>query len=47
MEADIPMNKLAEMFGVSFFIVSQVNPHVVPFFFNNRGQSGTQPAIMR
>jgi TAG lipase/steryl ester hydrolase/phospholipase A2/LPA acyltransferase len=28
---DLPMNRLAEMFCVNHFIVSQVNPHVVPF----------------
>lgn len=28
---DIPMTRLAEMFNVNHFIVSQVNPHVVPF----------------
>ncbi|KAG9243624.1 patatin family phospholipase-like protein [Calycina marina] len=28
---DLPMNRLAEMFNVNHFIVSQVNPHIVPF----------------
>ncbi|CBX94480.1 hypothetical protein IAQ61_009678 [Plenodomus lingam] len=28
---DLPMVRLAEMFNVNHFIVSQVNPHVVPF----------------
>lgn len=28
---DIPTTRLAEMFNVNHFIVSQVNPHVVPF----------------
>ena len=28
---DIPMTRLAEMFNVNHFIVSQVNPHVIPF----------------
>ncbi|KAJ9150278.1 Patatin-like phospholipase domain-containing protein [Pleurostoma richardsiae] len=28
---DIPMSRLAEMFNVNHFIVSQVNPHIVPF----------------
>lgn len=28
---DLPMLRLAEMFNVNHFIVSQVNPHVVPF----------------
>lgn len=28
---DLPMTRLAELFNVNHFIVSQVNPHVVPF----------------
>jgi len=28
---DLPMSRLAEMFNINHFIVSQVNPHVVPF----------------
>lgn len=28
---DLPMTRLAEMWNVNHFIVSQVNPHVVPF----------------
>eukprot|EP00698_Gefionella_okellyi_P021491 TRINITY_DN6985_c0_g1_i1.p1 TRINITY_DN6985_c0_g1~~TRINITY_DN6985_c0_g1_i1.p1 ORF type:complete len:533 (-),score=80.00 TRINITY_DN6985_c0_g1_i1:16-1614(-) len=30
-EMDLPMARLAELFNVNHFIVSQVNPHVVPF----------------
>eukprot|EP00475_Leptophrys_vorax_P013103 TRINITY_DN19485_c0_g1_i1.p1 TRINITY_DN19485_c0_g1~~TRINITY_DN19485_c0_g1_i1.p1 ORF type:complete len:670 (-),score=152.29 TRINITY_DN19485_c0_g1_i1:1680-3689(-) len=33
MSQDLPMNKLSELFNVNHFIVSQVNPHVVPFVF--------------
>lgn len=29
-ESDLPMARLSEIFGVNHFIVSQVNPHVVP-----------------
>lgn len=29
--ADLPMVKLSELFNVNFFIVSQVNPHMVPY----------------
>lgn len=29
--ADLPMRRLAELFAVNHFIVSQVNPHVAPF----------------
>ncbi|KAK5109678.1 hypothetical protein LTR62_006800 [Meristemomyces frigidus] len=28
---DLPMTRLAEIFNVNHFIVSQVNPHVIPF----------------
>lgn len=30
-DGDLPMNRLSEMFNVNHFIVSQVNPHVIPF----------------
>ncbi|EPQ63688.1 BgtA-21327 [Blumeria graminis f. sp. tritici] len=33
-DGDLPMTRLAEMFNVNHFIVSQVNPHVVPFLVN-------------
>ena len=29
--ADLPMQRLTELFNVNTFIVSQVNPHVCPF----------------
>ncbi|KAF4120423.1 TAG lipase / steryl ester hydrolase / phospholipase A2 / LPA acyltransferase [Geosmithia morbida] len=32
---DLPMTRLAEMFNVNHFIVSQVNPHVIPFLAND------------
>eukprot|EP00735_Rhodelphis_limneticus_P014176 TRINITY_DN8178_c0_g1::TRINITY_DN8178_c0_g1_i1::g.7126::m.7126 TRINITY_DN8178_c0_g1::TRINITY_DN8178_c0_g1_i1::g.7126 ORF type:complete len:795 (-),score=134.26,sp/Q9LZA6/SDP1_ARATH/32.65/7e-66,DUF3336/PF11815.3/9.2e-28,Patatin/PF01734.17/2.9e-18 TRINITY_DN8178_c0_g1_i1:112-2496(-) len=28
---DLPMKRLSELFGVNHFIVSQTNPHIVPF----------------
>ncbi|KNC87672.1 hypothetical protein SARC_00243 [Sphaeroforma arctica JP610] len=31
LENDLPMTRLSELFNVNHFIVSQVNPHVVPF----------------
>ncbi|KAL7620587.1 Lipase 5 [Parahypoxylon ruwenzoriense] len=34
---DLPMTRLAEMFNVNHFIVSQVNPHVVPFLAKDDG----------
>jgi TAG lipase/steryl ester hydrolase/phospholipase A2/LPA acyltransferase len=30
-DGDLPMNRLSEIFNVNHFIVSQVNPHIVPF----------------
>jgi len=32
--ADLPMRRLAELFTVNHFIVSQVNPHVAPFLIH-------------
>lgn len=29
--ADLPLQRLSELFNVNLFIVSQVNPHVIPF----------------
>ena len=29
--SDLPMQRIAELFNVNTFIVSQVNPHVCPF----------------
>jgi hypothetical protein len=37
---DLPMKQLAETWNVNYFIVSQCNPHIVPFFFHHRGASG-------
>jgi predicted acylesterase/phospholipase RssA len=31
LENDLPMTRLSELFNVNHFIVSQVNPHVLPF----------------
>ena len=33
MVTDLPMERLSELFNVNHFIVSQVNPHVVPFMW--------------
>ncbi|ETO14325.1 hypothetical protein RFI_23048 [Reticulomyxa filosa] len=32
---DLPMNRLQQLFNVDNFIVSQVNPHLVPFLFHS------------
>lgn len=42
LKADIPMKRLSELFNVTQCIVSQVNPHVVPFAANKQvRQRGT------
>lgn len=45
---DLPMTRLAEMFNVNHFIVSQVNPHVVPFLAkDDRLYPATTPGKLR
>jgi hypothetical protein len=36
-DQDIPKNGLSEMFNCQFFLASQCNPHIVPFFHNSQG----------
>lgn len=38
---DIPKDALSQFFNVKFTIVSQCNPHVIPFFFASRGNAGS------
>lgn len=40
---DLPMARLSEMFNVNHFIVSQVNPHVVPFIVKDEEPVGLDP----
>lgn len=40
---DLPMTRLSEMLNVNHFIVSQVNPHVVPFL--TREEDESEPAM--
>lgn len=37
--ADIPIQRIGELFNVNNFIVSQTNPHVVPFISDNPGNT--------
>ena len=39
--ADIPRKRMSELFGVTNFIVSQVNPHVAPFLRSEDGKDTT------
>ncbi|KAI3652236.1 hypothetical protein MP228_003539 [Amoeboaphelidium protococcarum] len=41
---DVPIIALHQMFHVNYTIVSQVNPHIVLFFFDHRGSSGRPTA---
>lgn len=41
---DVPIVALHQQFHVNHTIVSQVNPHVTLFFFDNRGSSGRPTA---
>ncbi|KAI9094441.1 acyl transferase/acyl hydrolase/lysophospholipase [Phlyctochytrium arcticum] len=43
---DIPESELHRLWNVNFTIVSQVNPHIVLFFFDRRGSAG-QPTAHR
>lgn len=45
---DLPKQKIAEMFNVDHFLVSQVNPHTLPFIYPNiRESTGILPDLMR
>jgi TAG lipase/steryl ester hydrolase/phospholipase A2/LPA acyltransferase len=37
--SDLPMHRLSELFNVNHFIVSQVNPHVLPFIFTGNSKN--------
>ncbi|KAL7519081.1 hypothetical protein ACHAWX_003878 [Stephanocyclus meneghinianus] len=39
-ESDIPKDGLAEMLNCQFFLAAQTNPHIVPFFYNSKGDVG-------
>lgn len=42
-EADLPMLRLARLHNANFYIVSQTNPHVVPFLSEKRRKKGLLP----
>jgi predicted acylesterase/phospholipase RssA len=39
-QQDIPLSGLSEMLNCQFFVASQCNPHLAPFFFNVKGDVG-------
>ena len=38
---DIPLDELHKRFRVNYSVVSQVEPHVIPFYFQHRGSAGS------
>ncbi|KAL9187834.1 hypothetical protein ACHAXT_006212 [Thalassiosira profunda] len=42
-DSDIPTTGLAELLNCKFFLAAQANPHIVPFFFEAKGDVG-QPS---
>lgn len=40
LRTDIPTAKLHQLFNVCYSVVSQVNPHIILFFFDKKGSSG-------
>lgn len=39
-QSDLPIEQLGEFFGVNHFVVSQTNPHIIPFMKSTPGRSG-------
>lgn len=39
-ESDVPVQAVGAFFNSQFSVVSQVNPHIIPFFFNPKGAIG-------
>lgn len=47
-KSDLPMKNMSEMFNVNNFIVSQVNPHVLPFMHTSKHMAiGVIPDLQR
>lgn len=45
--SDLPYQRLSELFNVNHFIVSQVNPHVIPFIYPLQEAYGLVPDAIR
>jgi predicted acylesterase/phospholipase RssA len=39
-QEELPFEALHQMFNVTFTVVSQTEPHITPFFYENRGSAG-------
>ena len=44
---DLPAKRLARVYGVNHFVVSQVNPHVFPFVTDTEGEKKTMISTLR
>ena len=44
---DLPAKRMARVYGVNHFVVSQVNPHVFPFLTNSEGERKSALLTMR
>lgn len=40
LKTDLPMQSLSHLFNINNFIVSQVNPHIIPFLYERKGSAG-------
>lgn len=40
LHSDIPRKEISAMFNVKYFIVSQMNPHIIPFIHRTLGTAG-------
>lgn len=45
-QADLPMQRLSELFNINHFIVSQCNPHVVPFVSSASSSHSLQQSFL-
>ena len=45
-QADLPMQRLSELFNINHFIVSQVNPHCVPFISSDSSTHTLQQSFL-
>mgnify|MGYP003625881161 CR=1 FL=1 len=45
MSDDLPAKRLARLYGVNHYIVSQTNPHVIPFVSDSKRQRGTMAIL--
>ena len=46
LEEDLPMQSLAEQFNANYFLVSQTNPHIVPWLHAKRALPGRVGALL-